>query len=61
MKAIRSLKLVLKTFKAENNKVVEGSGRVNKTIVNLSNKSKNYKSKNLTYVINIEAIKNPLS
>ena len=38
-----------KIFKANNNEVFEVGGRVNKTVINLS--------KNLTYILNIEAIK----
>ena len=53
-----SEKLVLKAFRAGNNKVVESGNRVNKTIVDLS-KSKNEKSRKLTYMLNIKAIRKP--
>ena len=41
-------------FKADNNKIVEVSNKVNKIVVNLI---KNNKSKNLTCMSNIRAIK----
>ena len=47
-----------KAFKANNNKIVnDGDDGVNKTVINLSNKSKNNKSKKLIYMLNIEAIR----
>ena len=58
LKIIELLNLSPKAFKANNNKVVEANcSRTNKTVVNLSNKSKNNESKNLTYMPNIKAIK----
>ena len=48
-------KLALKAFKANNNKVVDGnSSKANETVVNLF---KNNKSKILTYMPNIKAMK----
>ena len=51
-------KLILKTFKASNNKVVKNDCKVDKIVGNLSkcNKLKNNKFKNLIYASNIEAI-----
>ena len=50
--------LALKAFKIGNNEVVRGvNSRIYKTVVDLSNKSKNYKLKNLTYVPNIKDFK----
>ena len=50
-------KLASKSFKAGNNKVVEGgNSRANKIVVNLS---KNNKSRTLIYIPNIKAIKKP--
>ena len=47
--------LALKTFKTDDNKIVsDGSSRINKLIINLS---ENNKSRNLIYMPNIEAIK----
>ena len=47
----------MKSFRTNNNKVVDdSSGRDNQTVVNLF---KNYKSKNLTYVPNIEVMEEP--
>ena len=49
-----------KTFKANNNKVFSDSGdKTNKTVINSSNNSKNNKSKNLTYLSNIRATREP--
>ena len=49
-----------KTFKAGNNEVVgDDSNRTNKTVVNLSNKLKNNKSRNSIYVLYVEVIKKP--
>ena len=46
--------MVLKAFKANDNKVVgEGNGRANKMVINLS---KNEKSRNLIHVSNIGAM-----
>ena len=53
LKAIRLSNLALKTFRVDDNKVVEIDGKANKTIINLF---KNNKFKNLTYVPNIRAI-----
>lgn len=50
-------------FKTDNNKVIQCStSKPNKTIINLfkSKKSKNYKSGNLTYVLNVKATKKPI-
>ena len=53
-------KLALKAFRTGNNKVVRGDGsKTNKTVEDLSNKLKNNKSKYLTYMLNIGAIKKP--
>ena len=50
-----------KRFKVSNNKNIENSGsKANKTVVNLSKKLKNNKSKNLMHIPNIEAIKKPI-
>ena len=47
-------KLAPKTFRANNNKVVnDGGGRTNETVVNLF---ENKKSKKLTYVLKIKAM-----
>ena len=43
--------MALKAFKANNNKVVIVSDRINKTVINLS--------KNSTHMLNIRAIKEP--
>ena len=57
MKTTGLLKLTLKAFKANDNKVVNNSsGRANRTVVNLS---KNKKSKKSTYMPNIKATKEP--
>ena len=51
----------MKAFKANNNEVVGGSdSRTNQTVVNLSNQSNNNKSRNLTHVPNIIAIREPI-
>ena len=60
LKATKSLDLALKAFKVDNNKVVRVDSRANKIVVNLSNKFINNKSKNLMYVLNIGAIKEPI-
>ena len=54
--------MALKAFKAGNNKVVKSDNRANKTIINFSksNKLKNNKSKNLTYILNIKITKKPI-
>ena len=58
MKTIKLSNSVPKTFKADDNKVVNSDGsRINETVINLFDQSKNNKSRNLTYVPNIEAIK----
>ena len=45
-------------FKAGNNDIVRASSyKTNETIMNSSKKLKNNKSKNLTHVLNIEALK----
>ena len=45
-------------MKADNNKDVRDDGnKIDKTIVNLSNKLKNNKSKNIIYMPNIETMK----
>ena len=55
LKITKSLDLALKAFKANNNKVVNNDGnKTNKTIVNLY---KNNKSRNLTRMPNIKAMK----
>ena len=46
-------------FRAHDNKVVEVGNKINKTIVNLSNQSKNNKSRNSTDIPYIKAIKKP--
>ena len=57
LKTIGLSKLVLKAFKADNNKVVSSSsGKINKIVVNSSKKLKNNKSKKLTIVPNISLI-----
>ena len=58
LKIIESFgKLVLKALRADNNKVVRGSNsKTNKTFINLS---KNKKSRKLTYMPNIKAIREP--
>ena len=56
LKATRSLDLALKAFKTNNNKIVGVGNKANKTIVN---SSKNNKSRNLMYILNIGAIKEP--
>lgn len=60
MKITESSKiLVLKIFKANSNKIIEISGRVDEIVRNLSTSKelKNNKSENLTYILNIEATK----
>ena len=58
LKTTRLLKLALKAFKVDNNEVVSNSGNItNETFVNSLNQLKNNKSKNLTYMLNIRAIK----
>ena len=53
-----SEKLAIKTFRADNNKIVSDSGgRANETVMNLS---KNNKSRNSTHMPNIRAIKKPI-
>ena len=54
--------MALKTSMTDNNKVVEIDCRANKTFKNLfkSKKSKNNKSKNLTYMLNIKATGKPI-
>ena len=58
MKTIGSLKnFISKAFKINNNKVIsDADSRANKMVVNLF---KNDKSRNLTYMPNIEAIEKP--
>ena len=52
--------MVSKKFKANANKIVDGrNNKANETIVNLSNKSKNNKSRKLTHMPNIGAIEKP--
>ena len=54
LKTIRLSELAPKAFQANDNKVVDnGSGKANRTIVNLS---KNEKSRKLTYMPNIRAM-----
>ena len=53
--------LSLKTFKTNNNKVVRVDNRANKIIVNLFNKLKNNKSRNLIYIPNIRTTKELIS
>ena len=58
MKITGLLNLTLKVFRANNYKVVRNnSSRANKMVVDLFNKLKNNKSRNLTYILNIRAIK----
>ena len=59
MKTTRLSNLALKTFRSDDNKIIEGNGRVNETRVNLSDKFKNNKSKTLTHVANNKAIGKP--
>ena len=40
-------------FKVDDNEVIEVNGRANKIVINLSNQTKNDKSRNLTYMPNI--------
>ena len=54
-------KLALKIFRTSNNEVIgNNSNRANKTVLNLSNKSKNNKFRNLTHMPNIKATRKPL-
>ena len=54
LKTTGLLNLVLKAFRADDNKIIgDSDNRANKTVVNLS---KNNKSKNLMYILNIRAI-----
>ena len=59
LKITRLLNSASKTFKIDDNEVVgiDDGSKVNKTIVNLS---KNNKSKNLIYILNIKAIRKPI-
>ena len=51
LKITRLFYLALKTFRADNDKIVEaGDSKTNETIVNLSNKSKNKQFENQTYI-----------
>ena len=54
LKAIGLPNLVLKAFNADDNKIVKVGDKANKTVINLS---KNKKSRNLTRISNIRAIK----
>ena len=57
LKTTELLDLVLKAFRVDDHEVVDRSGvEVNKTVINLS---KNNKSRNLMYVLNIKATKKP--
>lgn len=50
--------MALKAFKANDNDVIDdGSDKINKTFVNLSNLSKNNKSRNLMHMLNIGVIR----
>ena len=61
LKIIRLLDSVPKIFRLDNNKVIKNSdNKVNIIIVNLFNKSKNNKSRNLMYLQNIRATKEPI-
>ena len=53
-----SEELALRAFKAGNNEVVGGDNRIDKTVIDLS-KSKNEKSRKLTYMPNIGATREP--
>ena len=46
-----------KAFRVNDNRIVKGSNKANKTIINLS---KNNKPKNLIYIPNIRAMKKPI-
>ena len=49
--------MAIKAFKANKNKFIKDDiDKTNQTVVNLSNKLKNNKSKNLTYMPNIRAM-----
>ena len=61
VKTIKISDLALKVLKANDNKIVNGdSSKANKMVVNLSNKSKNNKSRNLMHMPNIKAKKEPI-
>ena len=60
MKAIWLLDLTSKAFIANKNKVVGIGGRINEMVINFSNKFKNNKSRNLTYMANIKATRKPI-
>ena len=51
MKIIRLSDLALKTFRTNNKKIVKvGGSKINKTVINLSNKLKNKKFENQIYI-----------
>ena len=53
--------LIPKVFKIGNNKIVRNSSsRINKIVVNLSNKLKNNKSKKLMYISNMKNTEKPI-
>ena len=56
LKVTRLLNLAPKAFGFDKNEVIGVGGRANKVVVNLS---KNEKSRNLTYMLNLKAIKKP--
>ena len=50
-----------KVFRLNDNElVISNNGNINKIVVNLSNKLKNNTFRNLTYMLNIKAIKKPI-
>ena len=61
LKKTRLSNLTLKVFRANQDKVVAVGSKANKIFKNLSKfkKSKNKKSRNLTYILNIKTIKKP--
>ena len=61
MKTIKISDLAPKVLRVDDNKIVnDDSGKANKIVVNLFNKFKNNKSKNLTHMPNIKAKRKPI-
>lgn len=62
LKIIRLLKQALRALKTNNNEVVGGRGKVDKTVENLSKSKtlKNNKSKNLMCVLKLGIIEKPI-
>ena len=56
LKTTESSELASKAFRADDDEVVDGGGRANETVMNLS---KNNKSRNSTRVLNIGATRKP--